>query len=118
MIPGMGGMGGNPRQMAMMMKKLGIDVKDIHDVQQIVIKTATKDYIFDDATVSIMKAQGTETWQISGTPREEEHEVELTASPEDIAMVMDQVGCDEATAKQALADAKGDLAEAIVALSE
>ncbi len=111
-------MGGNPRQMAMMMKKLGIDVQDIRDVQEVVIKTATKDYVFTDATVSVMKAQGTETWQVSGTPKEVEHEVELVASDDDIQMVMEQTGCDEAAAKKALADAKGDLAEAIVALTE
>ncbi len=104
--------------MAMMMKKLGIDVQDIRDVQQVIIKTAGKDYIFDDATVSVMKAQGTETWQVSGSPKEVEHEVELVASAEDIEMVMEQTGCDEAAAKKALKDAKGDLAEAIVALSE
>lgn len=111
-------MGGNPRQMAMMMKKLGIDVQDIHDVQEVVIRTATKDYVFSDATVSVMKAQGTETWQVSGSPKAVEHDVELTASDDDVQMVMEQTGCDKKTAVQALKDAKGDLAEAIVALSD
>jgi nascent polypeptide-associated complex subunit alpha len=115
MIPGLGG--GNPRQMAMMMKKLGIDVRDIHDVQEVVIRTPTKDYVFTDATVSVMKAQGVETWQISGSPEEREHELKLVVSEEDVQMVMDQAGVDEATARQALEDAGGDLAEAIVALS-
>ncbi len=110
-------MGGNPRQMAMMMKKLGIDVQDLHDVQEVVIRTATKDYVFKDAAVSVMKAQGTETWQISGTPEETEHDVELQVSEEDVKMVMDQADVDEATARKALEDAKGDLAEAIVALT-
>ena len=39
----MPGMGGNPRQMAMMMKKLGIDVTEVDGVQEIVVKTADKD---------------------------------------------------------------------------
>lgn len=115
MIPGMGG---NPRQMAMMMKKLGIDVQDIHDVQEVVIRTAGKDYVFKDAAVSVMKAQGTETWQVSGTPEEVEHDVELQVSDDDIQMVMEQADVDEATARKALEDANGDLAEAIVALTE
>lgn len=68
MIPGMGA-GMDPRQMSMMMKKFGIDVRDIEGVQQVVVRTATKEYIFDRASVSVMKAQGVETWQVSGTPR-------------------------------------------------
>jgi hypothetical protein len=53
MLPGMGG-GMDPRQMSMMMKKLGIDVRDIEGVQQVVVRTAAKDYVFDKATVSVM----------------------------------------------------------------
>ena len=59
----------DPRQMSMMMKKLGIDVRDIEGVQEVVVRTATKDYVFDKASVSVMKAQGVETWQVSGKPR-------------------------------------------------
>ncbi|HJQ93162.1 MAG TPA: nascent polypeptide-associated complex protein [Candidatus Thermoplasmatota archaeon] len=68
MLPGMGG-GMDPRQMSMMMKKLGIDVRDIEGVQEVVVRTASKDYVFDKASVSVMKAQGVETWQVSGKPR-------------------------------------------------
>ncbi len=117
MLPGMGA-GMNPRQMSMMMKKLGINVDEIEGVQKIVIQCADKDYVFTDASVSVMKAQGTETWQISGTPTVEAHEVKLAFSKEDVQMVMDQADCDEATAKQALDDAGGDIAEAIINLSE
>jgi nascent polypeptide-associated complex subunit alpha len=112
----MGG-GMDPRQMAQMMKKLGINVRDIPDVQEIVIKTPSKDYVFSDASVSVMKAQGVETWQISGTPTVREHEVQLAISADDIAMVMEQAGCDEKTARAALEATGGDLAEAIVRLS-
>lgn len=114
MIPGMGG---NPRQMAMMMKKLGIDVTDVDGVQEIVIKTANKDYVFSQAQVTIMKAPGSETWQISGTPKEVAHEVRLAISDDDVAMVAEQTGADPADARKALEAAGGDLAEAIVSLS-
>ncbi len=113
MLPGAGM---NPRQMSMMMKKLGIDVDELDDVQEVVIKTPAKDYVFRDASVSVMKAQGTETWQVSGIPEVVEHEVKLAVSPEDIAMVVEQCGVDEATAKATLEET-GDLAEAIVKLS-
>lgn len=116
MLPGMGG-GMNPRQMSQMMKKLGIDVQELDDVQEVVIRTPGKDYVFKEASVSVMKAQGVETWQVSGTPEAVEHEVRLDASPEDVRMVVEQTGCDEATARATLEATNGDLAEAIVRLS-
>ena len=114
MIPGMGG---DPRQMKMMMRKLGINVEEVDGVQEIVVKTANKDYVFTEAQVTIMKAQGTETWQISGTPTIQEHEVRLVVSDDDVAMVAEQTGKSADEARAALEAANGDLAEAIVALS-
>ncbi len=67
--------------MSMMMKKFGIDVRDIEGVQQVVVRTATKDYVFDRAAVSVMKAQGVETWQVSGKPRVVEHAPGSDAAP-------------------------------------
>jgi nascent polypeptide-associated complex subunit alpha len=144
MLPGMGG-GMDPRQMAMMMKKLGIDVRDIDGVKEVVVRTATKDYVFDKATVSVMKAQGVETWQVSGKPRTVERSgsasanaaasASATTSPtalapteapvqdvyepasEDIALVSKETGKGLAEARAALVATKGDLAEAILRLS-
>lgn len=139
MLPGMGGM--DPRQMAMMMRKMGIEVRDIERVEEVVVRTREREYRFAKPTVSVMKAQGSETWQVQGKPRV----VELgeakpapaapaptqtpadtgqaaTAAPvaipdEDVAMVMEQTGKDRATARKALEATRGDIAEAIVRLS-
>ena len=141
----MGG-GMDPRQMSMMMKKLGIDVRDIEGVQEVVVRTASKDYVFDKASVSVMKAQGVETWQVSGKPRT----VDRSGSPgsagtgapvtgpsavqpsasgpapaveayepttDDIALVAKETGKGLAESKAALVATKGDLAEAILRLS-
>lgn len=110
------GAGMNPRQMSMMMKKLGIDVREVENVQEVVVRTADRDYVFTDASVTIMKAPGSETWQVSGTPEVRMHEVRLRASAEDVAMVMEQTGCDEETARRTLEETNGDLAEAITRL--
>ena len=115
MIPGMGGM--DPRQLNMMMKKLGIDVTDVPDVQEVVVRTPGRDYVFTKATVSVMRAQGVETWQISGLPELRDHDVKLAVSEDDVKMVMEKTGCDEATARAALEASGGDLAEAILKLS-
>jgi nascent polypeptide-associated complex subunit alpha len=116
MFPGMGGRM-DPRKMNQMMRQLGIDVKEIPGVQQVIIKTATKDYVFDSPEVTLMTAQGQKTYQLVGTPRIESHDVELTISPEDIAMVVEQAGVTEDEAKAALKASKGDLAEAILKLT-
>ncbi len=65
MLPGMGGKGSS-RQMNQMMRRLGIQVKEIPDVQEVVIKTSTKAYTFRDAEVTLMDAQGQKTYQLTG----------------------------------------------------
>lgn len=118
MFPGMGGVGGrgmNPAKMKQMMKQMGIDVKELKDVQEVVIKTADSDIIIENANVTIMKVQGSETYQIVGDVKEVTKEMEIPT--EDIKLVMEQTGVSEEEARQALTNSNGDLAEAIVALS-
>ena len=64
MMPGMRGV--NPRQVKQAMRKLGIETEDLEDVQDVVIRTKTKQYVITDASVTIMQAQGQKTYQITG----------------------------------------------------
>ncbi len=140
----MPGLGGDPRQMAMMMRKLGIEVREIDDVQEVVVRTPAKDYVFSKASVSVMKAQGVETWQVSGKPKvvdrgtvlpsassssaavaapsaaqvptPNEEPTAYEPSGEDVALVARETGKTAAAARQALVEANGDLAEAILRL--
>lgn len=105
----------NPRQMKAMMKKLGMNVEPIEDVQQIVIKTQKGNYVFDSAEVTAMTMQGVTTYQIVGQPRFEEPA--LVIPREDIIMVAAQAGVSEDAAKGALVATKGDIAEAIMRLA-
>ena len=69
MFPGMGGVGGrgmNPAKMKQMMKQMGIDVKELQDVQEVIIRTADSNIIIENANVTIMKVQGSGTYQIVG----------------------------------------------------
>lgn len=115
MMPGMGA-GMDSRQLAGMMKKLGIDVQDVRGVQEVVVRTTDCDYMFRTASVSVMKAQGVETWQISGTPEVVARENKYAPSADDLRTVMDATKCDEAKARAALEATGGDLAEAILRL--
>ncbi len=115
MFPGIGGRGMNPAKVKQMMKQMGINITEIDDVEQVIIRTATKDIVFNDANVSIMNAQGTDTYQVVGTPEEVARELEIP--DDDVRLVTEQAGVSEEEAREALKDANGDLAEAILALS-
>lgn len=104
----------NPRQMNQMMKRLGINVKEIENVQKVVILTDKREYIFEDAEVTIMDAQGQKTYQIIGRPRIIEKKEEIPK--EDIDLVVEQTGKSAEEAVKALKDTKGDIAEAIMKL--
>jgi len=135
MMPGLGGV--DPRQMAMMMRKLGIDVKELDDVQEVVVRTASKEYRFRRPTVSVMKAQGTETWQVQGKAEVVERAGAAPSSPapaassspavaaspveipeEDVRLVAKEAKVDLATARKTLQATNGDIAEAIVRLAK
>jgi len=106
----------NPRQMNQMMKRLGINVKEIENVKRVLIETDSMEYIFDDAEVTIMDAQGQKTFQITGKPRIVSKKEEIPK--EDIELVMNQTGKSVVEAKKALEETKGDIAEAILKLKK
>ena len=111
MIPGMRGM--NPKRMQQMMKQMGIDVEQLENVERVIIELPDKELIFEDATVTVMTAQGTKNYQISGEPVEH-----ARLNDEDIQLVAEQTGVSEEDARKALESAGGDLAEAILKLKE
>ena len=105
----------NPRQMKAMMKKLGMNVELIEDVQSIVIKTPKGNYVFDSAEVQAMTMQGSTSYQITGDIRFEPAVTEIPN--EDIMMVAASAKVSEEKAKKALEATNGDIAEAIMRLS-
>ncbi len=109
---GMGGM--NPRAMNQMMKQMGIKSDEIADVEQVIIRTADTDIIFDDANVTKVAAPGMTTYQIVGTPHEVPRETPIP--DEDVALVAEQTGKTKDEAMTALKETDGDLAEAILKL--
>jgi nascent polypeptide-associated complex subunit alpha len=127
MFPGMGGRGINPKQLQKQMKAMGIDIQEIEDVKQVIIKTGTKEIVFNDAQVTIMDARGMVSYQVTGTPVERPLSIqeqqagspakELEISDDDITLVATQAKVSRDIARQALKDANGDLAEAILKIS-
>jgi len=117
----------NPRKLQQMMEQMGIDLDEL-DAEEVVIRTADEELVFTDAQVTRMDAQGQQTYQVVGDPEVRERgadasgEVEADASGDaggdaipdsDVAIVAERAGVGEADAREALAEADGDLAAAI-----
>lgn len=107
--------------MEQMMSQFGIDMEDI-DAERVVIETTDGDLVFTDAEVTMMNAQGQSVYQVIGEPdeapqSENETDEESGLSDRDVEVVAEQAGVTEEQAREALADADGDLADAVEQLS-
>lgn len=121
MMPGMRGV--NPRQMKQAMKRLGITTEELKGVEEVIIRTQTKEYVLTEAAVTLMDMQGQKTFQVVGEAIVRDRQGPEAAKPaepavpeEDIQLVMGQTGCDRERAIKALKDAGGQPAEAILGI--
>ncbi len=108
--------GGN-RQMRRMMDKMGLDMHEVPNVQEVIIKTDKKEIILSKPQVTEMKAKDSSIFTVTADSYEEKELEVPIFSDEDIQLVCQQAGVDEENAKNALVEAKGDLARAILLLS-
>lgn len=117
MLPGAGM---NPKQLKQMqrsMKQMGMDMKDVKGVTEVVLKFKNKEILIKNPKVNLMDFMGQKTYQISGKIKEREIEAELEIPTDDIELVSNQTGVTKEEALKALKDTGGDLAEAILRLS-
>ncbi|MHC1605242.1 MAG: nascent polypeptide-associated complex protein [Candidatus Methanofastidiosia archaeon] len=107
-MPGM-----NPRKMQKLMKQLGMKQKEI-EALKVIIETPKGNLIFENPQVTETQVQGQSTFQIVGKYTLQNREEEITE--EDIKLVSEQAKVSKEKALEALKEAKGDLAQAIVEL--
>ena len=108
--------GGN-RQMRRMMDKMGLDMEEIPNVQEVIIKTDKKEIIIPNPSVTEMKSKENSIFQVIAESFEEKELEVPIFSEADIMLVCQQANCDEEKAKDALAETKGDIAQAILRLT-
>jgi nascent polypeptide-associated complex subunit alpha len=99
-----------------MMDRLGINMKEIPDVQEVVIKTSDKEMHITNASVSEIVAQGNRMFQVAGDVEEVEVE-KKTFSEEDVLLVQQQTGVSKEKALAALEESDGEVARAILKLT-
>ena len=98
------------------MERMGIDMKEIPNVQEVVIRTADKEMHITNASVSEVNAQGNRIFQVAGEVEEVEIE-RKTFSDEDVLLVQQQTGVSKDKAVAALEQSDGEVARAILKLS-
>lgn len=107
MMPGM-------KMSSRMLKQLKKQLKseEMDDVEEVIIKTPSKELVFKNPTVTVMNMMGQSTYQIIGEPQV----IEKGIPKEDILLVAQQANVTEAEARQALEECDGEPAEAIIKL--
>lgn len=99
-----------------MMDRLGINMKEIPNVQEVVIRTPDKEMHITNASVSEVNAQGQRVFQVMGEVEEVEIE-RKSFSEEDVLLVQQQTGASKEKVTAALEEADGEVARAILKLT-
>jgi nascent polypeptide-associated complex subunit alpha len=111
----------NPREAKRMMQRMGMSMDGVEDVQEVIIRTPSKDIVIEQPEVAILNMQGQRIYQVvGGTVTEKAPERKTASKPavseEDARLVADQTGKSLEEAKKALIECEGDLAKAILLL--
>ena len=105
----------NPKKMQEAMKQMGIAQEEI-DATKVIIEKENSQIVIENPSITKIKIQGQESFQISGDVKEELLIQELQISEQDIKTVMEKTNCSEEQARKTLEKTK-DLAETILELS-
>ncbi|MEF8822449.1 MAG: nascent polypeptide-associated complex protein [Halovenus sp.] len=127
---GGGGGGLDSRKMQQMMKQMGIDIDEL-DAEEVIIRTADEELVFENPDVQHMDAQGQDTYNVVGTPNTRELGEGSTTEAdestddsddgipqEDIETVADAAGVSQDQAREALEANDGMPLDAIESLEE
>lgn len=101
----------DPKKMNALMRQMGVSQEEI-SASRVVIEKEDGNIIINNPSITKIKMQGQESFQISGNIEELENGI----SEEDIRTIVEKTGCSEEQAKEALEET-GDLAEAIFKLN-
>jgi len=109
----------NPREAKRMMQRMGMNMGAMPEVEQVVFKTSTKEIIVENPEVTVMEMQGQKIFQVMGERITEKTVEKAVKIPEeDMQLVATQANVSPEQARAALEQTKGDLAQAILLLSQ
>ena len=109
----------NPRNAKRMMQKMGMNMGEMPDVQEVIFRTSDKEIVVENAQVAVIDMGGQKIFQVTGDVNEralESQTAKVSIPEEDAQLVADQTGKSIEDAKRALETSDGDLAKAILLL--
>ncbi|HJW97953.1 MAG TPA: nascent polypeptide-associated complex protein [Candidatus Bathyarchaeia archaeon] len=108
----------NPREAKRMMQRMGMSMDEVTDVQEVLIKTSSKEIRIEKPEIAVLEVQGQKIYQVTGGKvTEKAAERKSTGiAEEDVRLVADQTGKSPDEARRALEESGGDLAKAILLL--
>ncbi len=114
----------SPRELKRTLKKLGISVEELNDVSAVILETRDFEIIIEDPQVIVFTSQGQKIYQIMGKGEKVVDKKEslgisqVSFSEEDVNFVVIQGNVDREVAIQALKEAGGDIAKALMIIEE
>ena len=108
----------SPREAKRLMQRMGLSMSSI-EVKEVILKTSSKEIVIENPEVAVLEVQGQKIFQITGGKISEKTiEGKITIPEEDIQLVAQQANVSLEEARAALEQTKGDLAQAILLLSQ
>ena len=104
------------RQTRRMLEKMGMNLEQVPNVEEVIIKTKERDLIIKEPQVSQIKSKAMNMFQIIGNDTEEIEKEIPSYKEEDILLVSQQANVSPEEAQRALEETNGDLAQAILKL--
>ena len=105
------------RDMRRMLDRMGLDMKDLSSVEEVIIRTDSREIFLKKPQVVEMKGKDSTIFQIVATEIEESNRDVPSFKDEDVILVMQQSNVSKEKAISALTDTKGDIAQAILNLT-
>ena len=109
------------------MRRMGVDYKQMEGVNEVIIRFPDKEIVITNPQVVTIQAQGENIYQIIGQPEQRTSTISSEVSSEtkkkelfteeDVQLVASQANVSEEEARNALKEADGNLAKAIIALT-
>jgi nascent polypeptide-associated complex subunit alpha len=96
---------------------MGVNLEEVPDVEEVIIRTSSKDLVIKNANVSEIKTKGMRMFQVMGEDVEEKIKEIPKFNEEDILLVTQQAGVSREIAISTLTETEGDLAQAILRLT-
>lgn len=106
----------SPREAKRMMQRMGLSMEGMPDVEEVIIRTSTKEITVENPEVAVLDLHGQKIFQVTGQVTEKKIEKEMEIPEEDVRLVADQTSKSMEEAKKALEETGGDLAKAILLL--